>query len=248
MPVAAARALRLGGALLAVALLLLAPAARAEAAQPELVMHVYQLQHQSASEAMGIVVPLLSSRGTVQVRPGDNTLVVRDTVDALQKIMPIIYSFDHPSRSVDIQLWLVRATVTGGVSPEPPPPPLKPLPADLVGSLRKSFHYQEYALVGSSSVSALEGEKVTFEVAKDFIVRFRLGTVVGEQRLRLSDFEVMLETATGAPQSLLKSQLNLWLQRTMAMGLTAGQDSGTALLVVVRCEPSKTKVARRGQR
>jgi hypothetical protein len=195
------------------------------------------------------VLPLLSSRGTVQVRPGDNTLVVRDTADALQKILPILYSFDHPSRSVDIQLWLVRATVTGGVSPElPPPPPLKALPADLVGSLRKSFHYQEYALVGSSSVSAMEGEKVTFEVAKDFIVRFRLGTVVGEQRLRLNDFEVMLETTTGAPQSLLKSQLNLWLQRTMAMGLTAGQDSGTALLVVVRCEASKTKAARRGKR
>jgi hypothetical protein len=142
------------------------------------------------------------------------------------------------------------------VSPALPPPPLKELPPDLLRSLRNSFHYQEYDLVGSSSVSALEGERVTFEVAKDFTIRFRVGTMIGQQRLRLNDFEVLLQPSTGDAVSLLKSQLNLWLERSMAMGLTAGQNSGTALLVVVRCDPTKTqpqpqhgkaKPGRRGQ-
>jgi len=217
---------------------LLAGAAHAQATDPELAVHVYQLKHQSASDAMNIVVPLLSSSGTVKLRPGDNTLEVRDTVAALQRILPVLYAFDHPARSVDVDLWLVRAT-DPVVSPPPPSPKVGVLPADLLKSLRASFPFHDYSLIGKSSVSALEGEQVNFEVGGDFAVGFRLGTIVGEQRLRLNDFEVMLEPDTGKPVSLLKSQLNLWLDRTMAMGMTAGQGSHTALLVVVRCAASK---------
>ena len=218
--------------------MLLAATARAQVPAPELAVHVYKLRHQSASDAMNMVVPLLSSQGTVKLRPGDNTLEVRDTVASLQRILPVLYAFDHPARPVDIELWLVRAT-DPTVSPPPPSPRVGLLPADLLKSLRASFPFHDYSLVGKSNVSALEGEMVTFQVGGDFAVRFRLGTIVGEQRLRLNDFEVMLEPDNGDPVSLLKSQLNLWLERTMAMGMTAGPGSHTALLVVVRCAASK---------
>jgi hypothetical protein len=221
---------------------LLGGAAHAQAApQPVLAVHVYQLKHQSASDAMHIVVPLLSPHGTVELRPGDNTLEVRDTVASLQRILPVLYAFDHPAEPVDIEIWLVRASDPQVSPPMPVSPKVGALPAELLKSLRASFPFHDYSLVGRSNVSALEGEQVTFQIGGDFAVRFRLGTIVGAQRLRLNDFEVMLQPDTGDPVSLLKSQLNLWLDRTMAMGMTAGQGSHTALLVVVRCAAGKAR-------
>jgi hypothetical protein len=239
---AGGRARRGGGdvpAALLLALFLLAPAAALAAATPppsadaDLALHVYQMRHQSARDAMNLVLPLLSSRGTVELRPGGNTLVVKDTLGSLQRILPALYAFDHPAAAVELEIWLVRANGVAGVSPQMPVPP-NTVPAELLKSLRNNFAYQSYQLLGSSRVRALEGERVTFQVAKDFSVRFRLGTIVGGQRLRLNDFEVLLEPETGEPVPVLRSQLNLWLERPLAFGMTAGQESGTALLVVVR--------------
>jgi hypothetical protein len=234
---------------LLLALLVWAGAARAQATpppvpEPELAVHVYTLQHQSAREAMNLVLPLLSPRGTVEVRPAGNTLVVKDTLGALQRILPVLYAFDHPAQPVEIEVWLVRATGAAGVSPQVPGPP-STVPPEMLKSLRNHFAYQSYGLLGSSRVRALEGEQVTFQVAKDFAVRFRLGTIVGDERLRLNDFEVLLVPENGTPGSLIKSQVNLWLERPLAMGLTAGQ--GTALLVVVRCTSEASTLAKKGK-
>lgn len=181
---------------------------------------------------MSLVLPLLSPRGTVELR-ASNTLMLRDSIASLERILPLLYAFDHPAQPVEVELWLVRAS-GAQVSPVPPPRD-SGLPVQLLRSLRNSFGYLNYDLVGTSTVRVMEGERITFEVAKDFTVRFRLGTIVGDQRLRLNDFEVLLDSDSGEPASLLKSQLNVWLDKTVAMGLTAGKESPTALLVVVRC-------------
>jgi len=85
---------------------------------------------------------------------------------------------------------------------------------------------------------------MTFQVAGDYAVRFRLGTVVAEQRLRLNDFEVLLMPDTGDAVPLLRSQLNLWLGRSMVFALSPGEGSSTALMVVVRCRAAGPPPAR----
>ncbi|HXT21441.1 MAG TPA: secretin N-terminal domain-containing protein, partial [Thermoanaerobaculia bacterium] len=54
----------------------------------EIILHVYTLRHQTAGDALGLIRPLLSPRGTVELRPGANTLVLRDTPLALSRILP----------------------------------------------------------------------------------------------------------------------------------------------------------------
>ena len=53
-----------------------------------LVLHAFTLKHQRASDAIPLVHPLLSERGTVELQPGDNTLVIRDSPGALARILP----------------------------------------------------------------------------------------------------------------------------------------------------------------
>lgn len=227
-------------------LLLAAAPLEAQHQQPEqeIVAHVYMLRHQTAGDALGLVRPLLSQRGTVELRPAANTLVMRDTVEALERILPVLVAFDHPPRPVDVELWLVRAT--GPKVPVSPQPPARPsdVPPELLRALADHLPYEHYGLLGSSKVRGAEGERMTFQVAGDYAVRFRLGTVVAEQRVRLNDFEVALLPDTGDAVPLLRSQLNLWLGRTMVLALSAGEGSGTALMVVVRCRtapPPPTK-------
>ncbi|HEV8240261.1 MAG TPA: hypothetical protein VGS57_12905 [Thermoanaerobaculia bacterium] len=223
-------------------LTLLLPAAALYAqADAELVLHVYALRHQTAGDALGLVQPLLSPRGTVELRPGDNTLVLRDTPQAISRILPVLVGFDHPSRPVDVELWMVRASGKSAVSP--PMPRQSSVPPDLLRALAEHLPYEQYALLGSSKVRGAEGEKMTFQVAGDYAVRFRLGTVVAEQRLRLNDFEVLLMPDNGDPVSLLKSQLNLWLGRSMVFALSPGEGSSTALMVVVRCRAAEAAAA-----
>jgi hypothetical protein len=226
------------------ALVLAAARLEAQQPEPEIVAHVYMLRHQTAGDALGLVRPLLSQRGTVELRPAANTLVMRDTVEAIERILPVLVAFDHPPRPVDVELWLVRATGPKvPVSPQPPPRP-SDVPPELLKALADHLPYEHYGLLGSSKVRGAEGERMTFQVAKDYAVRFRLGTVVAEQRVRLNDFEVALLPDTGDAVPLLRSQLNLWLGRTMVLALSAGEGSSTALMVVVRCRtapPPPTK-------
>jgi hypothetical protein len=224
--------------LLAAAALLLpaALAGRAAAQGPgerELVVHVYRLEHQPASEAWALLQPLLSARGSVELRPSDNTLVLRDSTTALERILPVLAAFDHPPRDVNVEIWLIRASGIAKVSP-----PLREpsnVPRDLLANLVGRLPYQQYDLVAGSRVRSREGQRVTFQLGPEHAVRFRLGTIVGDQRLRLVDFEVLREERGTTAESLIRSSLNLWLGRNMVFALTQGEHSPTALMVVVRC-------------
>ena len=218
-------------------LLLLAPAARlfAQAEPPEILLHAYALRHQSADDAVALVRPLLSPRGTVELQPAANALVLRDTAAALARIVPVLVAFDHPPRAVDVEIWMVRASGQRfPFSPQPPPKPSN-VPPDLLRALSEHLPFEHYGLLGSSRVRGEEGRRMTFDIAGDYSVKFRLGTVVADQRLRLNDFEVLLRPDGGEAVPLLRSQLNLWLGRTMVMALSPGEGSSTALMVVVRC-------------
>jgi len=98
----------------------------------EILLHVYALRHQTAGDALGLVKPLLSPRGTVELRPGDNTLVLRDTAQAIARILPVLVGFDHPSRPVDVELWMVRASGKSAVSPPLPQSRPSNVPPDLL--------------------------------------------------------------------------------------------------------------------
>src|SRR3954470_14470968 len=48
-------------------------------ARGEIVRRAYSFKYQRASEVMTLIYPLLSPRGTIELQPGGNTVVIRDT-------------------------------------------------------------------------------------------------------------------------------------------------------------------------
>lgn len=199
------------------------PAQRPE----EVVLRAYTFKHQRASEAVSLVYPMLSPRGTVELQPATNTLVLRDTPSSLSRIVPLLHGFDHPARPVRLEVIVVKAS-RNQVSP---PVKRSDLPEQLTRRLRQLLPYDIYETQAQAHLNALEGQSVIYELGNDFEVSFRLGTLLDEQRVKLSNFRITRQSRPGT--SLIHTNLNLRVDQTMSLGLAKSEASRDALMVVL---------------
>lgn len=191
----------------------------------ELVLHAFTLRHKPATDAIQIVFPLLSKRGTVEAQPATNTLVIRDTPAALGRIIPALRGYDHPSRPLSLEVYIVRATrsaVSGA-------PTQSDLPESLTRRLRALLPYEVYQVQAQARLTSREGEAVTYALGGEYEVSFRLGTIMDGRRVRLSNFRVLRRA--GSP--LIHTNLNLPLEQTTSFGLARKEDSQEALMIVL---------------
>lgn len=217
----------------------LAPQAAPLAAQQQggaradaLYVHAYTLKYQKAADALMLIHPLLSPRGTIELQPLGNTLVVRDTLAGLARVVPVLRGFDRPARPLRIEVHVVHATryrspgqAVSPALPEPPP--------ELVQRLKSLLSYEFFELVAQARVGGLEGQPVTYEIGGGFEVSFRLGTLMPNRRIRLTDFRILRRGRQRAGQTLLHTHLNLTLDQTVALALAKSEASPEALMVVL---------------
>jgi hypothetical protein len=128
-----------------------------------------------------------------------------------------------------VEIMIVRAS-RSAVSP---PMNHSDLPDELTRRLRKILLYDNYDLEAQAQLQPVEGESVTYEIGEGYVVAFRLGTVLPDRRVRLADFEIGRRVPRRASQELLHTNLNLWLDQTMSLGLAKSEGSREALMVVL---------------
>lgn len=200
----------------------------------ELGVRVYTFKYQKAVEALGLIQGLLSPRGTLELQPGSNTLVIRDTMSNLSKIVPVLHDYDHPARVFRLEIQIVRA-IRAPVSPQ-----LRSsdLPEGLTRRLRELLHYDAFELQTSADFSAQEGQQITYNLRDDYEVKFRLGSLVNNQ-IALFGFKFSKHGKTQ-----ISSTLHLWLDQTVSLGMAKGESSSEALMIVltVRRTESRQKV------
>lgn len=194
-----------------------------------LILHAYRFKHQAASEAVALVSPLLSGAGTVELQPAGNTLVIRDTAEALARILPVLRDFDHPARPLRLEVLIVRAS-RAVVSP---PTQRSDLPEELTRRLRSLLPYDTYELEAQAQLSTEEGQAAVFEMGGDYQVSFRLGTLQQDGRVKLSGFQLARKGAARKAPNLIHTNLNLWLDKTVSLGLAKSETSREALMLVL---------------
>jgi hypothetical protein len=97
--------------------------------------------------------------------------------------------------------------------------------------------------VARGAVDAKESEDVTYELGQGYVVNFRLGTLLADQRIRLNGFRIMRAvddrhaktSQTFEARTLWNSNLNLWLDQTLVLTLTRSESSPSALMVALTC-------------
>jgi hypothetical protein len=205
----------------------------------ELVLHAFTLRNRAATEAIQIVSPMLTKRGTVELQPATNTLVIRDTAAALGQIIPALRRYDHPSRPLSLDIYIVRATrssISGA-------PGQSDLPEPLTRRLRALLPYDNYYGQAQARLSSREGEAVTYALGGEYEVSFRLGTIV-EGQVRLSDFRIArLAEERRAGASLIHTTLILPLDQTTSFVLARHEGSHEALMVVLTLRQSGQRPA-----
>lgn len=214
-----------------------------ERAEASLRLHAFTLEHQRAADAMAVVIPLLSLRGGVEVQPGSNSLLVRDTLGNLARITAAVRAFDHPARPVLLTLQVVQAE--GPANQVSPPSPIRAvgLSTELVERLRKVLPFSSYSLVAGAEFASREGQPVTYDLAGRYRITFQLGNMSEGQRLRVGDFRVeRLDRGEGDPP-LIHTNLNLTLGRTTVLGLARESSAPRALMVVLLAKPPDTAAA-----
>jgi hypothetical protein len=198
-------------------------------------VYAYTLRYKPASEALMLIRPLLTARGTVELQPEGNTLVVRDTLAALGRIVPALRSYDRPPQPLRMRVMVVRAD-----NHPAPQERGRSLPDWLEERLRALLRWDFYRVLADSGVQTREGESVTHEVGETYGVSFRMGTVLSGDRVKLHDFQVWragtADGRGGRDEPLVEATLNLSLDKPKVLGLANSESSDHALMVVLTCE------------
>jgi len=194
-------------------------------------LHSYTLRHRAAADAVPVVEELLSQRGSVTVDGEKNTLVVRDTVAALVRIVPALRRFDNPADQLEFEIMVVRAwrqaapPRRSGATPAAARPP-----AELVAKLRKLLNYASYELVASADLAGREGEELTYRVGDAYVVGFQVGALSRGDSVKLNDFRLFRH---GNQKPMIHTNLILFLNKTYSLGFSKSEESDTALMVVI---------------
>jgi len=222
----------LAALLLSSSALLAQPAGKAAAGAAgaaEVVLQAYTLRHQRASDAVALVYPLLSRKGTVELQPGGNTLVIRDVQAALNRIVPVLRSFDHAPRPMRLEVLIVRAS-RNVVSPQVRH---SDLPEQLTKRLRDLLAYDNFEMQAQAQLGCVEGQPVVYDLGQDYKVSFHFGTLMDDQRVKLTSFRIS-RRGEGKPETnLLQTNLTLWCDQTISLGLAKSEASREALMVVL---------------
>ena len=218
------------------------PAAPQSAPGPrDIVTRAYTFKYQRASEAVVLAYPLLSSKGTVELQPSGNTLVIHDTLTAVQKIMPALRAYDHPSRPLRLEIYVVKAS-RATVSPQVQH---SDLPEDLTKRLRGLLAYDNFAKQAQAQLAGAEGQWVVYELGPDYKVSFRFGSLTEDRQVKLSSFRIVRREEGRGETELLHANLMLPIDHTTSLGITSSESSLEALMVVLTLREGDAATARK---
>ena len=88
----------------------------APAASGQLVTQIFRLNHETANNLVPILRPLISPNNTININPGNNSLVITDYADNLQRIGRIISALDL-SNATDLEILPLKHAIAADLAP-----------------------------------------------------------------------------------------------------------------------------------
>jgi len=82
----------------------------------QILTQIFRLNHENANNLVPVLRPLISPNNTINANPGNNTLVITDYADNLQRIGKIIAAMDTPA-SGDVEVIPLKYAVAADVAP-----------------------------------------------------------------------------------------------------------------------------------
>ena len=88
----------------------------AKAGGNQIVTQIFNLNYDSAANLLPILRPLISANNTINVNPGNNSLIITDYADNLQRIARIIAASDIPT-ATDVEIISLKHALSTDLAP-----------------------------------------------------------------------------------------------------------------------------------
>ncbi|WP_292457568.1 type II secretion system secretin GspD, partial [Methylibium sp.] len=82
----------------------------------QIITQIFRLQHESANNLVTVLRPLISPNNTINANPGNNTLVITDYADNLQRLAKMIAAIDVPN-ATDVEVLPLAYAVAADLAP-----------------------------------------------------------------------------------------------------------------------------------
>src|SRR4029077_18673664 len=82
----------------------------------QVLTQIFRLNHENPNNLVAVLRPLISPNNTINANPGNNTLIITDYADNLQRIGKIIAAMDVPA-SGDVEVISLRYAVAADIAP-----------------------------------------------------------------------------------------------------------------------------------
>lgn len=82
----------------------------------QILTQIFRIQHENANNLVAVLRPLISPNNTINANPGNNSLVITDYADNLNRIAKIIAAMDTPGTS-DIEIVPLKYSVAADLAP-----------------------------------------------------------------------------------------------------------------------------------
>lgn len=82
----------------------------------QILTQVFSLRHENVNNLVTVLRPLITPNNTINANPGNNTLVITDYADNLQRLARIIAALDTPA-ATDVEVVPVRHAVASDLAP-----------------------------------------------------------------------------------------------------------------------------------
>jgi hypothetical protein len=202
---------------------------------------VFRVNHRSVAGAAEVVSAILSDNGEIEMkfRRNENILLVTDRASILDRVGPLLDSYDTPPRGVDVAVSLIMGTKTEPETGEAGRLMSGSLYAELRGileTLQDFTEYKNYDPLGGGSARGLEGSSMTIDVEGEYRVTFDVGTVEDDNvmfdRVRLERLE-RDDNGEERARTLYSAEAKVRPGRTLMLGASQGPDSEEALFLAL---------------
>lgn len=154
------------------------PVAAQEADDPILTRH-FSVEFKALTDVAELIDPLLTSEGSVILRPRMGSLIVEDRASVLQRIGQLLQSFDVPPRSVAITfiLFLGRDIRENTARPVSTASVFSAEVHAVIDALGDVTKWTSYEPLGSRAVRGEEGSRTFADLSSEYRVSFEIDAV-----------------------------------------------------------------------
>jgi general secretion pathway protein D len=156
----------------------------------QILTQIFRLNHENANNLVPVLRPLISPNNTINANPGNNTLVITDYADNLQRIGKIIAAMDVPA-SGDVEVIPLRYAVAADIAP-------------LIQRLSEGTAPGAVAVPGAAGASTLAAPQVIVDGRSNSLI------VRSPNPARMSSLRALIAKLDVAPQGSAASG-NIWV-------------------------------------